>query len=73
MSIRTPKYKIGQQYTVKRPKYERHYTIVDIWTTTNSAGEVVKMRYVSQHEFIGQLVTDYDVVETTIARALMNK
>jgi len=66
----TPKYSIGQKYTVKRPKYTRHYKVVDILTTTNSIGEVVKMRYVAQHVFMGQVVTDYDVVETTIARAL---
>lgn len=69
----TPKYKIGQKFTVKRPKYERHYEIVDIWITTNSAGEVVKMRYVAQHMLMGQVVTDYDVVETTISRALFEK
>ena len=70
---KTPKYSIGQKYTVKRPKYTRDYKVVDILTTTNSVGEVVKIRYVAQHVFMGQVVTDYDVVGTTIARAVYGK
>lgn len=62
-------YAIGTKYTPAR-KHATECTIVDIHTTTNLAGEIVKVRYVSTHAFLGQTVTDYDVVPVTIARAL---
>ncbi len=61
-----PKFQIGQKY-IKRGKRKDICTVIDIHTTYNSAGEVVKERYVSTHTFMGQVVTDRDVVETTIA------
>lgn len=45
-------------------------TVVDIYKTYNGANELVKIRYVATHEFMGQTITDYDVIETTIARGL---
>lgn len=35
--------------------------------TYNSKGELVKLCYVSQYEFCGQLMTDWDVAEASIA------
>lgn len=46
-------------------------TVVDIWKTYNSAGELVKTRYVATHQLGGQTVTDCDVVGVTIARGLI--
>lgn len=57
---------IGTQFKT-RGKYPRKCTVVDIHTTTNHAGEVVKVRYVATHSFMGQIITDSDVTETTIA------
>jgi hypothetical protein len=68
--MRIPKYNIGQQYKTIG-KNSRICTITDIHTTYNLNGEMVKFRYVSQHEFASQLLTDYDVVETTISRGLI--
>ncbi|WOB06508.1 hypothetical protein [Piscinibacter gummiphilus] len=48
-------------------------TVVDIHRTYNNAGELVKTRYVATHEFLGQVVTDHDVVAVTIARNLIEK
>jgi hypothetical protein len=62
-----PKYAIGTQFKT-RGKAPRTCTVVDIYRTYNSNGELVKVRYVATHEFMGQTVTDYDVVETTIVR-----
>jgi hypothetical protein len=45
-------------------------TVTDIHTTTNTAGEVVRVRYVAAHEFCGQNITERDIPETTILRAL---
>jgi hypothetical protein len=60
-------YPIGTQFKT-RGKAPR---LTDILKTYNSAGELVKIRYVAQHDFMGQKVNDYDVVATTIAMGLM--
>lgn len=67
--IKTPKYAIGTQYK-RRGKLPYVCTVVDIHTTYNSKGELVKIRYVSTHEFMGQTLADTDVVETTIAMGI---
>ena len=64
------KYKIGQQFTLKRKHSKQERTIVDIHVTRNTSDEVVKIRYVTEHLFLGQVVTDEDVVSATIARSL---
>lgn len=63
-------YAIGTKF-MTRGKAPRECTIVDIHTTTNSAGEVVKVRHVATHAFLGQTITDYDVCDVTIARGLI--
>lgn len=50
-------------------KVHREETIIDILTTTNSKGEVVRIEYEIAHSFLGQQVTE-NVVDTTIARNL---
>ena len=61
------KYEIGTKF-IPRGKDKRICTIVDIHTTTNAKGEIVKQRYVATHEFLGQTITDYDIIDTTIDR-----
>ncbi|OME54025.1 hypothetical protein BSK59_15705 [Paenibacillus odorifer] len=68
--MREPKYNIGQQYQTMG-KHPKVCTIIDIHKTYNLNGEMVKLRYVSQHEFCGQTLKDDDVVEATIARGLI--
>jgi hypothetical protein len=65
------RFPIGTQY-IKRvsAKVTRDCTVVDYEFTFNSRGELVRSRYVSTHEFCGQLITERDIVETTIARSL---
>ena len=65
------RYPIGTKYK-SRGKHPRTCTVVDQLTTTNSKGEIVNIRYVSQHEFVGQIVTDSNVCDTTIARGIIN-
>jgi len=60
---------IGVVYKT-RGKHPKICTVVDRLDTYNSKGELVKTRYISEHDFLGQTVTDYDVGRTTI---LMNK
>lgn len=60
------RFAIGQTFT-SRGKSARLCTVTDIWRTYNSAGELVKTRYVATHDFLGQTITEHDVCETTIA------
>lgn len=60
------RFNIGQTFTT-RGKSPRECTVIDILRTYNSAGEMVRLRYVATHTFMGQTVTDSDVCETTIA------
>lgn len=66
-----PRFKIGTTYKPIGRKHASVCTIVDIHTTTNAAGEIVRIRYVASHEFCGQTVFEYDVGDTTIARGLL--
>lgn len=62
-----PRFPIGTQFKT-RGKHPRVCTVVDIHRTYNAQGALVKVRYVATHEFLGQTVTDSDVVDATIAR-----
>ena len=65
----TKLYNIGFTYIHKRPKQKPiEKTIVDIYKTYNNVNELVKVRYVVSHNFLGQTVTEHDVIHTTIAR-----
>ena len=63
------KFQIGTKYMTGGKT--RVCTVIDHLTTKNSRGEVVRERYVSTHDFCGQTMTDWGVVETTIARGLI--
>lgn len=63
------RFAIGTKFKT-RGKHPRLCTVTDILKTYDSRGQLVKIRYVAQHEFGGQIVADHDVVETTIARGL---
>lgn len=69
MKPKEPKFSIGQQYRT-RGKASHICTVTDIWKTYNAAGDLVKVRYVATHEFMGQQVEDCDVCETTILMSL---
>ena len=69
----TPRFKIGTTFIPCGRKNGGLCTVVDILTTTNSKGDVVRIRYAATHEFMGQTLTDYDVPEVTIARGLQQE
>ena len=69
----TPRFKIGTTFTPQSRKGAGVHTVTDVLTTRNSKGEVVKIRYEATHEFMGQTLTDNDVLETTIARGLISQ
>ena len=58
--------KVGTQFIRRGTNRKDVETVVDIHKTYNLAGELVKERYVATHEFMGQTVTDRDVVAPTI-------
>ncbi len=64
-------YSIGTKFVRASGKQRNRptETITDVYTTRNSAGDVVKLQYVATHELMGQIVTDYDVPRATLARA----
>lgn len=64
------RFPIGTQYW-SRGKHPRLCTVVDHLTVRNIAGRVVSTHYTAQHEFLGQLIQDHNVVDTTIARGLL--
>lgn len=64
---KTMKYPIGTKFISRsNKKHKRVQTIVDYLTTTNLKGEVVRERYVATHDFMGQKVTDNDIIPTSI-------
>lgn len=63
---------IGTQFKT-RGKVSRLCTVVDILKTYNNAGELVSIRYVCSHVFLGQTVLDRDVVHTTIQMGLIKE
>jgi hypothetical protein len=70
MAMPDPRFPVGTQF-YSTGKHPRLCTVTDIWRTYNQAGELVRLRYVATHEFMGQTLTDRDVLETTIARNIV--
>lgn len=70
MKIPKMKYPIGTKFTLKRPNYTRECEVIDYRFLFDSKGNLIQTRYVTQHTTLGQPVRDYDVVQTTIDRAL---
>ena len=65
-------YSIGTKFAT-RGKAPRICIVTDILKTYNSAGDLVKTRYQTSHEFLGQIVTDYDVCAISIAMGLIKE
>lgn len=58
-------YPIGTTYTNQKGQI---CTVADVWTTTDSRGDVVSISYVTVHSFCGQLVSEIRVMPITIAK-----
>ena len=62
-------YPIGTVYNERVNKtLSRECTIVDILRVYNKDNNLIDIRYVAVHPMLGQLITNYDVCATTIAR-----
>lgn len=71
MEERKPQYEIGFQFIGKRDKHKRVQTIIDIHTTRDINGDLVKIVYVTEHDFSGQMVRNYEVLESEITLSSM--
>lgn len=70
-----PRFPIGLIFHRKRftqAKELTEYSILNIYTTRNEAGNVVKIEYLVSHDFLGQRITEL-MIDTTIARSLTNE
>ncbi len=66
---KTPKFTPGTKYQ-GRNGIE---SVVDILTKRNLAGGVVHIRYITERLYCGQPIHYYDVLETTIAKNLIEE
>ena len=57
---------IGTQFVVDDTQRKDIETIVDIHTTTNQAGEVIRSVYICEYDFIGQQIRR-EILHSTIA------
>lgn len=62
---------IGMKYIKRGDKQKHIRTVIDCHKTYNLAGELVKTRYVASHNFCGQSLKEYDVVQPTICIGLI--
>jgi hypothetical protein len=65
-----PRFTIGTQF--KSGKMDRVCTIVDIYRTYSKLGNLVAVRYVATHEFMGQTIVEKDILEITVAKGLIS-
>lgn len=60
------RFAVGTQY-LSRGKHPRLYTVSKQLTVTDETGEVIKRYYWATHEFLGQTITDHDVLDATVS------
>ncbi len=63
------RFSIGDQF-IPRGRNQMVHTIQDVYTTINVASEVVRVRYVATHAFMGQPVVG-EFVDATVAMGLV--
>ncbi len=60
------KFAIGTRF-LSGGKNPRLSTVTDFMTVMNLRGEIVKTYYEAEHEFLGQVVREREVLETSVA------
>lgn len=67
-AVSEPRWPIGKQFRTSG-RHPKLCTVTDILKTYDTAGRLVRVRYVATHEGpFGQIITDQDVCDATIAR-----
>lgn len=62
----------GTKFVRRGRKHKVVETVVDVHITRNLAGDIVKTRYVTEHDVMGKPVRDYDTCATTIKKGLIS-
>lgn len=57
---------IGTVFIAGRGQRKSRCTIVERYSKYNSAGVLISVTYDASHVFLGQVVTDRDIIHTTI-------
>lgn len=70
---RDKRIKIGTKFITPGDKQKRVRTVVDIYSTYNSKKQLVRVLYVSEHEFMGQKIRVEDVPASAIIRGLIKE
>ena len=65
-----PDIQIGTMF-MSYGKHKKECIVTDIYKTYNNSGELVKKTYVATHDFCGQIITEYDIPESTIRRNII--
>jgi len=68
-----PQFKIGTKFIKSGKKNKAIETVIDIHTTKNVKGDVVKIVYVSEKDFAGGKIKDYEVPQSTVARGIVKE
>ena len=63
---------VGTQY-ISHGKWPRLCTVIDVHTTRNAAGDIVKIRYVATHKVWEQVITDSDVTHTSVKMGIARR
>ena len=66
----TPLFYPGTTYN-SSGKNSKVCTVINVLTTHNLAGDLVAIRYVTTHDFMGQKIISNSVLQTTIAMRLI--
>ena len=66
-----PDIEIGTKFRKRGRRNDEIWTVVDVWKTYDSAGRLVKVRYVASRRLMSQGIVDHDVVKTTILMGLV--
>lgn len=48
------------------------FTVDDVYTVTNSKGEIIKQYFTAYNDNLGQRIFDYEVPVSTVIRGLIN-
>ena len=63
--------KIGDTFTKGENKYKVIYTVIDIYTVTNSKGKFIRKEYMATNDFLGQTITSIVPMNTILRNRII--
>lgn len=71
--MKNQRFPIGLSFELKRGKQStKHHAVVDVLRTYNASGELTKVEYVTETDYLGQKMS-HTFPDATIAKALVSK